>query len=175
MTTDGADVSTVVNSISTPRSVTAPAMSSAVTYWEETSPGDDTDRPSRPPPTTSGACPLLRVDWARAPSWASASSSGPWGRDRREASPVSTVRPSGRAPVAVVNRIVVPLLPQSTTSSGVAGVPSKPVTSTASSVHLTVPPKASTARAVARVSALSSGFRTTAPSAYPDASIARWV
>jgi len=88
---------------------------------------------------------------------------------------VRTVSPDGRPAVAATNRIVVPLLPQSMTLAGVAGSPSKPATSKSPSVRVTVPPKASTARAVARVSALSSGFRTTAPSPYPAARMARWV
>jgi len=104
-----------------------------------------------------------------------ASSNGPCGRERSDASPVSTVSPFASAAHAVTRRVVVPLFAQSITSSGTAGRPATPVTFRSPSVRSIRPPKASTDRIVARVSALTSGSATTAPSLYPAARIARCV
>jgi hypothetical protein len=80
---------------------------------------------------------------------------------------VSTAKPGFSAAAAVVNRIVVPELAQSITPAGAAGAPSNPVISRASVSPVrsrsTLPPNASTAAIVARVSALSSGARTRPP------------
>jgi hypothetical protein len=75
---------------------------------------------------------------------------------------VNTQSPSARAPQAVTILVVVPEFAQSTTSSGTVGRPSNPETESRSSARSTLPPKASTARIVARVSALTSGSLTTA-------------
>ena len=82
--------------------------------------------PSSPPPTTIGAQPVPRTEYAVAPSERSAAISGLALRTRICSSPVNSVQPSASAAAVSARKSVVPELPTSTTSSDACGLPPVP-------------------------------------------------
>ncbi len=93
------------------------------------------------------------MEQALAPNLLRTSRRGPFGRVRRDESPVSTVMPLARAAIAVMKRRVVPEFAASITSSGTLGFPFTPWIISLSSFHSIEAPNNSEARIVASVSA----------------------
>jgi hypothetical protein len=117
------------------------------------------------------------MEKAVAPSSVSELSSGPLGRVRIEASPVSTA-PSVRAATAEQNRNVVPEFRTLMTSSGVRGRSDTPVIDRSflvSSPSDILAPKDSLAATVALVSAERSGRFIVPPGPREVMRMARWV